>query len=99
MFKLTIKSLPLLSLVGCLTGGLYGCKAEDADVARAQSVVTMIQEVAEKNGAAWSADVEFDGSAPELRAGYSFGINTGLRVKAHIQGNAACARQPVEDGS
>ena len=87
-WRLTVVTLPLL--------GLVGCQSDDADVARAQSVVTMIQEVAEKNGAAWSADVEFDGSAPELRAGYSFGVNTGLRVKAHIQGNAACARPPME---
>lgn len=96
MKRLTMASLPLLSIVGCLTGGLYGCNATREQMDNAEIVLDRIEQIAEKNGAAWTAEVSYDGMEHSIFWGTQVGFRIPVRVTAHIQGNAACGRTPVE---
>lgn len=77
---------------GCIPlGGLLatsGCQSAGATSFNEKLVlIDKVQELAEKNGVSWSADIYSNGD-PSLFARTDFGIDTKVQLVVHVQGNA-----------
>lgn len=86
MKRTLVTTCSCLLLAGsCLVGGCQGAGPKNFD--EAMALVGEMQKVAEAQGAAWSADIDWGGRI-SVDQDISFGLNTGLKVKFHMQGNA-----------
>ncbi|UCC32312.1 MAG: hypothetical protein JSU86_08520 [Phycisphaerales bacterium] len=80
----------MVSLASCETAG-------PKNFDEAMIVVEKAREVAQEQGVAWHADLTFDGS-PNFYESAAVGLNTGITVRVHFQGNAARAEEPGAAG-
>ena len=77
--------VPLLLLGGCLLTGCAAAGPKDFD--EAMVYVDKMREIAKEQGLSWYADVGWTGS-PEVYERVAFGLNTGVTLTFHVQGNA-----------
>ena len=74
----------------CFLGAcLVGCKAgAPQNFDQAMILIDKIQTVAEKHNLSWSGDLDWNGRG-ELYWGTQAGLDTGISMKVHLQGNTA----------
>jgi len=68
-----------------------GCASMPKSVNEAVMVMDRLSEIAEKNGAAWTAELEWDGTLA-VQHSQRVGADSGVTVKFRAHGNAASER-------
>lgn len=82
---LTLMSSCVLLMGTCLMGGCQTSGPKSFD--DAMILIDKAREIAKEQGVSWKASVISTGS-PELYEKAAFGLDTGIRVEIHFQGNA-----------
>lgn len=62
----------------------------------AMTFIDKIQKIAQEQGVSWKASVISTGS-PEVYEKASVGIDTGIRVEVHLQGNAQAGKEVISN--
>ncbi len=83
-----------LVIVGLMFVG--GCAAMPKSVSEAVTVMDKLSQIAEKNGAAWSAELEWDGTLA-VQGSQRAEVDSGVKIQFRAHGNAASERQSVSN--